>query len=62
MKNLLFVILLIYLALLIHRGVFPRVYYIKWANAISQYRTGGMLAPRFWGQGVLELYPLVNYY
>ena len=61
-KHMLFVLLLIYVALLMVKGIFPRVYYIKWANAITNFTTGGLLAPRFWGQGVLQLFPLVHYY
>jgi hypothetical protein len=61
-KHILFVLLLIYVALLMVKGIFPRIYYLTWANAITNFTTGGLLAPRFWGQGVLQLFPLVNYY
>ena len=61
-KHMLFVLLLIYVTLLMVKGIFPRVYYLTWANSITNFTTGGLLAPRFWGQGVLQLFPLVNYY
>jgi hypothetical protein len=61
-SHMLFILLLIYVTILIAKGVFPRAYYLTWANSISEYRTGGILAPRFWGQGVLQIFPLVHYY
>ena len=61
-KHLFFILLLIYTTLLITKGIFPRLYYLTWANTISNFTTGGMLAPRFWAQGVLQLFPLVHYY
>ncbi len=61
-KHMLFVLLLIYVTLLMTKGIFPRVYYLTWANSITNFTTGGLLAPRFWGQGVLQLFSLVNYY
>jgi hypothetical protein len=60
--HLLFILLLIYVTFLMAKGIFPRIYYLTWGNAIGNFTTGGLLAPRFWGQGVLQLFPLVHYY
>ncbi len=61
-KHMLFILLVIYVTILMAKGIFPRVYYLTWANTITNFKPGGMLATRFWGQGVLQLFPLTNYY
>ena len=61
--HILFLLLLIYTTILIVKGVFPRVFYLPYANSISIFESGSpTLSPRFWAQGALELFYLVKYH